>query len=288
MQESFWFDLCRLHSIHYCHPESSWKELYQSNEFCKMCPHLNGSLFDVLFEKKKLLWARSITQTGNYVLCLHNSCDYFGESDKDDMNHPRHQQQHVLALKLSPLHILELWCNACKKTIGFNGFARQFNQGLKAEYYFMKSFIQDFVTYKPTEDDESLQHCINKKRRDIEYGLYRIQFRYSSMHIVDKDWHNSWLAFISGKSDRCPGTLTNKNLFLSDGFTFDPTLVLGKEFELIGSLTRWYIERVYGVENGRIVSTNDLPNNADYCRLIHKIQVWQQMNQAARHLVTIE
>jgi hypothetical protein len=28
--------------------------------------------------------------------------------------------------------------------------------------------------------------------------------------------------------------------------TFNPLLELGKDFELVGNLTRWYIERVYG------------------------------------------
>ena len=79
MQESFWFDLCRLHGIHYNHPDSSWKELYQSNELTKMCPHLDQSLFDALSGKKQLLWTRPFSKTGNYSLCLHPSCDYFGK-----------------------------------------------------------------------------------------------------------------------------------------------------------------------------------------------------------------
>ncbi|KAI8639764.1 hypothetical protein BD408DRAFT_349332 [Parasitella parasitica] len=286
MQESFWFDLCRLHGIRYCHPDSSWKKLYQSNELSKMCPHLNKSLFKALPKKKKLLWTRNVPKTGNYVMCLHHSCNYLaGESDRDDINHPHHQQQHALALKLSPLHALELWCNACRKAVRFS---LHVNQGLKTEYYFMKKFVQDFATYKPTEDDESLQYWIDKRRRDIEYHLYQVQFRYSSMGLVDKVWHDSWLAFISGKSNHCPGTLTNKKLFLSDGLTLDPTLTLGKEFELIGSLAIWYIERVYGIENNGVVSVNDLPNNADYCRLIHKIKIRQQMNQATRYPLIIE
>lgn len=79
MQRSFWFDLCRLHGIHYRHPDSTWKELYQSNELTKMCPHLNQSLFDALPGKKQLLWTRPFSKTGNHILCLHPSCDYFGK-----------------------------------------------------------------------------------------------------------------------------------------------------------------------------------------------------------------
>lgn len=62
----------------------------------------------------------------------------------------------------------------------------------------MKKLVQDITTFKPTEDDDLLQSYIDKGRQSIEYSLYQIQFRYSSMHIVDKKWHDSWLAFISG------------------------------------------------------------------------------------------
>jgi len=79
MQDSFWFDLCRLHGIHYRHPDSSWRELYQSNHLAKMCPHLSESLFDAIPEKKQLLWnTRSLSDVGNYMFCLHPSCTYFG------------------------------------------------------------------------------------------------------------------------------------------------------------------------------------------------------------------
>lgn len=81
MQDSFWFDLCRLHGIRYRRPDSSWRELYQSNHLAKMCPHLNETLFDVITEKKHLLWnTRSLSDVGNYMLCLHPSCSYFGKA----------------------------------------------------------------------------------------------------------------------------------------------------------------------------------------------------------------
>jgi hypothetical protein len=66
----------------------------------------------------------------------------------------------------------------------------------------------------------------------------------------------------------------------SDG-SLDPNLSLGKDFELIGSLTRWYIERIYGVA-GTIISSNDLHNVPEYCKLAHSIRLRQQMNQVAR------
>jgi hypothetical protein len=67
----------------------------------------------------------------------------------------------------------------------------------------------------------------------------------------------------------------------------DPTLTLGTDFELVGSLTRWYIERVYGIKEGKIISANDLPNDADYCKMVHKIKIRQQMNHATRYPTTI-
>ncbi|KAL9549548.1 hypothetical protein MBANPS3_005154 [Mucor bainieri] len=292
MQDSFWFDLCRLHGIHYRHPESSWRELYQSDNLSKMCPHLNESLFDAIPQKKQLLWnTRSLSEAGNYMLCLHPSCSYFGGTEEFDTYHCHFHQQgtkHAIALKLSPLHTLELWCNSCVKAVGFDGFASHVNQGLKTEHYFMKKLVQEMAIFDPAQDSDVLQSCIQKGRQSIELGLYQAQIRYSNMHIVDKDWHDAWLAFISGKATVCPGPLTNEKLFISssngnDTLKLDPTLTLGKDFELVGSLTRWYIERVYGIKDDRIISANDLPNDADYCKMIHKIKIRQQINQANRY-----
>lgn len=293
LQDSFWFDLCRLHGIHYRHPDSGWRELYQSNHLDKLCPHLNQSLFAVIPEKKQLLWnTRSLVNAENYMLCLHPSCTYFGDAEEFNTYHRHFHHQgtkHAIVLKLSPLHTLELWCNSCVKAVGFNGFASHVNQGLRTEHYFMKKLVQEIATFNPAEDSNMLQTCIQKGRQSIELGLYQAQFRFSNMHIVDKDWHDAWLAFISGKSTACPGTLTNEKLFLLDGnnecdaLKLNPTLTLGEDFELIGSLARWYIERVYGIKNDRIISANDLPNDADYCRIIHKIKIRQQINQANRY-----
>lgn len=141
MSDSFWFDLCRLHGIHYRHPELSWRELYQSNELAKMCPHLSESLLDVIPEKKQLLWTtRSLSNAGNDMLCLHPSCTYFGtvksysthsiyclhfllgDAKEYDAYHCRFHHQgtrHAIVLRLSPLHTLELWCNSCVKAVGY-------------------------------------------------------------------------------------------------------------------------------------------------------------------------
>lgn len=58
--------------------------------------------------------------------------------------------------------------------------------------------------------------------------------------------HHALTHTLIGKSDQVPGSLSNARLYLVDG-SLDPTLTLGQDFELIGSLSRWYIERIYGV-----------------------------------------
>jgi len=62
----------------------------------------------------------------------------------------------------------------------------------------MKKLVREFATFDPAKDSDVLQSCIQKGRQSIELGLYQAQFRYSNMHIVDKNWHDAWLAYISG------------------------------------------------------------------------------------------
>lgn len=82
-QDSFWFDLCRLNGIRYCHPDISWKELFCSDQVSEMCPHLNINLLNACFiqEKKRLLWSSfsQKSEAKDHVLCLHPSCDFFGK-----------------------------------------------------------------------------------------------------------------------------------------------------------------------------------------------------------------
>ncbi|KAI9472245.1 MAG: hypothetical protein EXX96DRAFT_583390 [Benjaminiella poitrasii] len=292
-QMSFWADLCHLYGIHYCHPNTTWKSLYCSGQLSKMCPHLDHSIIYSIQRKKSLLWTSlsNLNHTvhnynSNYVLCLHPSCDYVGESS--------HNLQHPITLKLSLLHSLELWCSSCVKTIGFDKSAfnnrlklEQQQEGLRTEQYLMNEMIRTLTSYHSSKEDEQLRQAVIKGRRSIEFGLYQLQFKQqtTTMHIIDKDWYTTWLTFISGKSNQCPKPLVNKHLFRKDG-SLDPTLSLGKDFELIGSLTRWYIERIYGVSD-TILAASEIPNNAEYCKLIHKIRIRHQMNQVRRYPPTI-
>jgi hypothetical protein len=82
--DSFWFDLCRLNGIYYCHPDITWRELFCSGELSKMCPHLLGSMSSSskIQEKKRLLWSeQSKSIDDNHILCLHSCCDFFGNND---------------------------------------------------------------------------------------------------------------------------------------------------------------------------------------------------------------
>jgi hypothetical protein len=77
LQDYFWFDLCRLKGINYCHPDTTWKQLYNSGDLSSMCPHLSHSMCKSLSKKKQQLWSHSFN--GNDILCLHPSCDYIGK-----------------------------------------------------------------------------------------------------------------------------------------------------------------------------------------------------------------
>ncbi|KAI7888033.1 uncharacterized protein EV154DRAFT_519026 [Mucor mucedo] len=283
LYDSFWFDLCRLHGIRYCHPDISWKDLFCSDQVSSMCPHLNTNLFNTRFirEKKQLLWSSfdQRTEAKDRELCLHPSCDFLGESESCTDHYAA--TKHNLSIKITQLHTLEIWCNTCVKTIGFDYFASNVKQGLKSESYIMKKLTKKLALVTQETDSQELALSITKGRQEIESGIFRIQFRNSTMHLVEKDWYTTWLAFISGQSTEIPGDLNNESLFLSDG-SLNPTLSLGKHFELIGNLTRWYIERVYSV-SGKIISSNELLEAPEYCKLAHSIRIRQQMNQAARY-----
>ncbi|GAA5806261.1 hypothetical protein HPULCUR_011792 [Helicostylum pulchrum] len=252
---SFWKHLCELNGINYCHPDTTWKELFCSGELSTMCPHLNTNMLDPSFikAKKQLIWSH-----------LKNNRETAYDTDHYATD------KHSIILKLSSLHIMELWCNTC---IGFDYFHSDTKQGSKSESYIMKKLTKKLGSVT--------QEIDTKKRQEIESDIFRIQFRNSTTHIIQKDWHTSWLLFISGKTIHHPGPLLNTKIARQDG-SLNPALFLGKDFELIGNLTRWYIERMYGV-SGTIVSSESLKEKAEYCKLLHSIRLRQQMNSSLRY-----
>ncbi|KAG2228978.1 hypothetical protein INT48_008691 [Thamnidium elegans] len=244
---SFWKHLCELNGINYCHPNVTWKELFCSGELSNMCPHLNTNMLDSSFiqSKKQLIWSHL---KNNQIVCLDSSCDFFGEGAYDTDHYAT--DKHSIILKLSLLHMMELWCNHCVKTIGFDYFHSDTKQGSKSESYIMKKLTKKLGSVTQETDNQ----LITKRRQEVESDIFRIQFRNSTTHIIQKDWHTAWLDFISGKTIHHPGPLLNTKLSRQDG-TLNPALFLGKDFELIGNLTCWYIERMYGV-SGTIVSSS--------------------------------
>ncbi|KAI8888567.1 hypothetical protein K501DRAFT_282674 [Backusella circina FSU 941] len=279
-QDYFYSDLCKQSGIHYHHPDMTWKQLFFSGELKQMCPHLYPHrLYADLDRKRDLLWRRMNQEfqkednCPNYIMCLEERCHYFDHSD----THPEHylSSHHSIVLKISPLHTLELWCHSCRKTIGFDGFATTTNHGIKAERHIMHTITKALA--QPKEQD-AINGFIISSRREIEANIFRIQTRQFKSHLVDKTWHASWLDFLSGKTNTIPGPMTSQNLLRSDG-SLNPSLSLGKDFELVGSLVRWYIERVYGVLDV-IISGDDLENEPEYCKLVHTIRIRHQMIQA--------
>lgn len=85
------------------------------------------------------------------------------------------------------------------KQIGFDYFASNVKQGLKSESYIMKKLTKKLALVTQETDSQELALSITKGRQEIESGIFRIQFRNSTMHLVEKDWYTTWLAFISGK-----------------------------------------------------------------------------------------
>jgi hypothetical protein len=84
-QDYFYSDLCKQRSIHYHHPDMTWKQLFFSGELKHMCPHLYPQrLYADLQKKRELLWRRMDQEfqkqdyCPNYVMCLEERCNYFG------------------------------------------------------------------------------------------------------------------------------------------------------------------------------------------------------------------
>lgn len=57
--------------------------------------------------------------------------------------------------------------------------------------------------------------------------------------------------FFIGKSNDLPTGLDNSKLFVDRKLRHD--LIIGVDYELVGSSVRTYIERMYGLENNSII-----------------------------------
>ncbi|KAI8884247.1 hypothetical protein K501DRAFT_182662 [Backusella circina FSU 941] len=278
----FWAGLCRAQGIQYCLPESTWKSLFSSGNLFNMCSHMSPrELYSSIPENKELLWTNIHEylkdrdhSIQSYSMCLHKNCDHYAENDEKHYSNTGHS----LSIKISPFNIIEMWCYSCKKVIGFDNFTLNTNYHIKTEQYVMREITKGLVFM---DTNEQLYTRIVSSRRKIELGLFKLQMRQFNCHIVEKDWYDKWFDFITEKADVVPGPLTNQKLVQQDG-TLNPLLELGKDFELVGNLTRWYLERVYGTYDP-LFSTKYIENSKSYCKLIHSIKVRHQMTQVARY-----
>lgn len=267
-QDTFWKDLCTLKGISYHHPDVAWKELYQSGSVNTMCPHLR--LRGIQDKKKEQFWSLldQKNMDSSLMFCLHSSCEFLGQ-EQDFAEHSHHT-----ALTLSPLHILEIWCNPCSKIITLNKDACG-HHGIKSEQYMLQGLLEDFTSL--SEQDPELSKKVMNGRRRIEKKLYGLQTRFTPDYIIEKEWYMTWLEFITGKSNDMPGPLENQKLLRSDN-TLNPELSLGQNFEIVPELLKRYIEKFYGI-SGPFIPIDDLQWSPEYCKIVHKIKLRHQMQQ---------
>ncbi|CAO3698981.1 unnamed protein product [Rhizopus stolonifer] len=285
-QDTFWKDLCTLKGISYHHPDVAWKELYQSGSVNTMCPHLR--LRGIQDKKKEQFWylLDQKSMDSSLMFCLHSSCEFLGK-----YIHSRGQMKKILtvrlgqeqefakhshhtALTLSPLHILEIWCDSCSKIITLNKDACG-HHGIKSEQHMLQGLLKDFTSL--SEQDPELSKKVTNGRRRIEKKLYKLQARFTPDYIIEKEWYMAWLEFIAGKSNDMPGPLKNQKLLRPDN-TLNPELSLGQNFEIVPELLKRYIEKFYGI-SGPFISIDDLQWSPEYCKIVHKIKLRHQMQQ---------
>lgn len=63
----------------------------------------------------------------------------------------------------------------------------------------MKKATKSLASVTEGTDSQELVLSITKGRQEIESGIFRNQFRNSTVHLIEKGWYTAWLAFISGK-----------------------------------------------------------------------------------------
>ncbi|KAG2231658.1 hypothetical protein BDF21DRAFT_494936 [Thamnidium elegans] len=183
--ELFWRDLIqRKHKIKYCDPTQTWWNLSISGDAKSMCHHISRYNMQNLETKRKLLWH----QFGNHDICLLPTCQLFTCCN---------EYSHSIVLKLSRLHFMEIWCHACRRSIGFGS-------NTKSEKYMSRQII-NFMTEHPT-----LAFIQSKKL--IEQSLFSIQNDHYQF-IIEKSWFMSWIHFLTGESTTIPTSLDNTILF---------------------------------------------------------------------------
>ncbi|GAA5799881.1 hypothetical protein HPULCUR_005302 [Helicostylum pulchrum] len=172
--ELFWRDLIhRKHKIKYCDPTQTWWNFSISGDAKSMCHHISPYNMQNLATKRTLLWHHQFV--GNHDICLTPTCQ-FVTNCQDYYNHS-------VVLKLSRLHFMEIWCHACRRSIGFGSNTR-------SEKYMCRQIIR-FMTQHSTL-------AFIQSKRLVEQSLFSIQNDHYQF-IIEKTWFMSWIHFLTGK-----------------------------------------------------------------------------------------
>ncbi|CAO3656519.1 unnamed protein product [Mucor hiemalis] len=253
-----------------------------------MCCHINLQYTNqtLLETKRQLLWQSFCRNTNqlccgnvqfdNYGICMDPNCQFIGCGDIffEPEAYPGHlrthysQSKHNIVLKLSPLNFMEIWCYACDSPIGFWGLPKM--EKPSSEKYICREILK-VLTQLPLTTKDSLQ--VIQRRRLIEQRLSVFQYNHDYTHLIEKSWFTSWVDFLIGKSDKLPLSLDNSKLFNSNN-QLRHDLIIGVDYELVGSSIRAYIERVYGTSNQSIiVSGDDFTGQPKYRAVSQSIQL---------------
>ncbi|KAG2195290.1 hypothetical protein INT47_005065 [Mucor saturninus] len=218
----FWRDLVqRKFHIGYCSPNQSWWNLLISGHADQMCHHINYRHVAHLQSNRETLiggMANALDDITSLDICI--------EPDCLSSNHLSSCHQHLIFVRLSTVHFIEVYCHACQ---------RQLDQS-KSEIYISRRIIQ-FITQLPF----NIQH-----RRSIEQALFTNgQEKY--VYLIEKKWFTTWVQFLIG-SPILPTSLNNSSLFYQSNH-LRTDLIIGVDYELVGHSIACYIERIYGLEH---------------------------------------
>ncbi|KAI9497566.1 hypothetical protein BDB00DRAFT_756131 [Zychaea mexicana] len=282
--ERFWRELCaRQYGIAYLHPNQTWWQLYVSGDLANTCPHIhNRALYNNdQHNKGKCLHC----QQKPGAMCLHPDCQFVGcgdasfipEANPGHVREHYHATGHAFVLKLTSLHLCEVWCFACGK--GKPGNESYFHMGPSmdkpmGERYLVRRIISAVMDTLPTDPQSKIRAI--EQRRVIERRLLWSQQSHQDSYLIERKWFMAWNAFLFGKcTDRIPGHLPNRTLFVVDDddsktLSLRSDIELGTDFELVGGVVRSYIERVYDID-GPVISGYELQYKPEYRKICESI-----------------
>lgn len=169
--ELFWRDLIhRKYQIKYCDPSQTWWDLLISGDASSACHHLTQQHTRNLATKRPLLWYQFIS---NQHLCLDPNCQSFMYC----------QQPHPIALKLSRLYFMEVWCDTCNRSIGST---------IRCEKYISRQIIQS-ITQASFNSIPFIQ-----SKRQIEQELFYFRDHIEYQFMIKKSWFMTWIEFLTG------------------------------------------------------------------------------------------